>query len=54
LSNPRSAKDDPAFLFKDGMQGKSPDRLNAATIAITELMIEKVRVCAEVGVTVIG
>lgn len=38
----------------DRTQGKSPDRLDAATITITELMIEQQRERATVGITVYG
>jgi phage terminase large subunit-like protein len=38
----------------DRTQAKSPDRLDAATIVVTELMLGEHRERAEVGVTVIG
>jgi phage terminase large subunit-like protein len=38
----------------DPTQGGSPDRLDAATIVVTELMLGEQRETAEVGVTVIG
>jgi phage terminase large subunit-like protein len=38
----------------DRTQGKSPDRLDAATITLTELMLGKEHKAGEVGVTVIG